>query len=48
MSGFIAERWWDGSSQVIDFTVGWGFCEPQPAAIDTVALRPNDTRLTAN
>jgi hypothetical protein len=26
-SGFIAERWWDGSSYVIDCTVGWGFGE---------------------
>src|SRR5205814_10142453 len=24
-SGFITEWWWDGSSYVIDFTVGWSF-----------------------
>src|SRR6185437_15348273 len=30
-SGFITEWWWDGSSYVIDFTVGWSFGEPQPS-----------------
>jgi hypothetical protein len=24
----LTERWWDGSSCVIDFPVGWSFDEP--------------------
>ena len=28
-SGFITKRWRDGSSYVIDFTVGWSFGEQQ-------------------